>query len=491
MAASGAAAGAPPGSGGGEAQQRALLPFLQRAEEVQRVDPKVAYYCRMRAVEEGLGLPERSAAVTALLGSVMTKLEQAKAEGLELGDEDSVHVEGFAVGVFARADKADRAGVADLNTAKAFYAASVFLEVCTQFGELDEDLAAKQKYAAWKASDIRKALKRGDKPKPGGPNERPPQEGAAAAPGPAAARAPAAGGEDPVAAAPPPPTPPATTLTSGQPVLYRGDGGGPPRAGEVLNASDGAVTVLFADATVVEARAADVAPNVAVGDWVGVRVGQGPSTTAAQVAEVDASGWPPVYKLQVPGAPDVEVDEGGTRIVPMATEPPPPPGDPPSELPSQPSAGADSADDLGLDLPTAPLSGSPLSKTLRDIDLDSITLPVQRLDLPGEPLGPTADMPPPTPDDNYGFPTNGHAAAPPPPPAAPQRPVHPQPAPAPPRPARPPAPIPRAAPGFKPSMEAVMEAQKMTKYATSSLGFDDVDAAVDYLTKALLRLTRP
>ena len=175
MAASGGAGpgASPPGSGGGEAQ-RALLPFLQRAEEVQRVDPKVAYYCRMRAVEEGLGLPERSAAVTALLGSVVTKLERAKAEGLELGDEDSVHVEGFAVGVFARADKADRAGVADLNTAKAFYAASVFLEVCTQFGELDEDLAAKQKYAAWKASDIRKALKRGDKPAPGGPNERPP-----------------------------------------------------------------------------------------------------------------------------------------------------------------------------------------------------------------------------------------------------------------------------------------------------------------------------
>ena len=61
MAASGAAAGAPPGSGGGEAQQRALLPFLQRAEEVQRVDPKVAYYCRMRAVEEGLGLQFRPA----------------------------------------------------------------------------------------------------------------------------------------------------------------------------------------------------------------------------------------------------------------------------------------------------------------------------------------------------------------------------------------------------------------------------------------------
>ena len=404
MAASGAAGpgASPPGSGGGEAQ-RALLPFLQRAEEVQRVDPKVAYYCRMRAVEEGLGLPERSAAVTALLGSVVTKLERAKAEGLELGDEDSVHVEGFAVGVFARADKADRAGVADLNTAKAFYAASVFLEVCTQFGELDEDLAAKQKYAAWKASDIRKALKRGDKPAPGGPNERPPQEGAAGA------RAAAAGGEGPVAAAPPPPAPPATTLTSGQPVLYRGDGGGPPRAGELLNASGGAVTVLFADATVVEARAADVAPNVAVGDRVGFRVGRGPSTTAALVAEVDASGWPPVYKLQVPGAPDVEVDEGGARIVPMPAEPPPPPGDLPSELPSQPSSGADSADDLGLDLPTAPLSGSPLSKTLRDIDLDSITLPVQRLGLPGEPPGP---MPPPSPDDNYGFPTDGHAAAP-------------------------------------------------------------------------------
>merc|ERR1719321_857205 len=172
----------------GEQQRRALLPFLKRAEEMERADALVAYYCRMRAAEEGLALDDRAPETMEVLG----ELEAAK-EGLELEHEaDRMHCEGFAMSIFEKADRADRAGAASLGTAKAFYASSVFMEVCRQFGELDADLEAKQKYAVWKASDIRKALKRGERPAPGPPGG----EAAAAqeaAPGPPEGPGPAGG----------------------------------------------------------------------------------------------------------------------------------------------------------------------------------------------------------------------------------------------------------------------------------------------------------
>ncbi|KAF9604991.1 hypothetical protein IFM89_011684 [Coptis chinensis] len=88
-------------------------------------------------------------------------------KSLKLGPEDNLYVEGFASNVFAKADKQDRAGRADLNTAKAFYAASIVFEILNQFGELQPDLEQKQKYVVWKAAEIRKALKEGQKPVPG------------------------------------------------------------------------------------------------------------------------------------------------------------------------------------------------------------------------------------------------------------------------------------------------------------------------------------
>jgi vacuolar protein sorting-associated protein VTA1 len=88
---------------------------------------------------------------------------------VKLSSDDNMHMEGFALGVFAKADKQDRAGRADANTAKSFYAASIFFEVLLQFGELQTDILEKQKYAAWKAVDIHKALSEGRKPVPGPP----------------------------------------------------------------------------------------------------------------------------------------------------------------------------------------------------------------------------------------------------------------------------------------------------------------------------------
>ncbi|KAJ8500302.1 hypothetical protein OPV22_010854 [Ensete ventricosum] len=156
---------------GSEAEPaKLLLPYLQRADELQKHEPLVAYYCRLYAMERGLKIPQkdRTKTTNALLLSLMGQLEKDK-KSLKLGPDDYLYVEGFASNLFAKADKQDRAGRADLNTAKTFYAASIFFEILCQFGELQPDIEQKQKYAVWKAADIRKALKEGRKPEPGPP----------------------------------------------------------------------------------------------------------------------------------------------------------------------------------------------------------------------------------------------------------------------------------------------------------------------------------
>ncbi|CAL5390387.1 unnamed protein product [Camellia sinensis] len=123
---------------------------------------------RLCAMQRGLKIPtsDRTKTTNALLVSLMNQLEKDK-KSLKLGPDDHLHLEGFASNVFAKADKQDRAGRADLNTAKTFYAASICFEIRNQFGDFQPDLEQKQKYAAWKAADIRKALKEGRKPIPG------------------------------------------------------------------------------------------------------------------------------------------------------------------------------------------------------------------------------------------------------------------------------------------------------------------------------------
>jgi len=49
----------------------------------------------------------------------------------------------------------------------------LLLQILRQFGELPEDLVDVQRYAAWKAADIRKALREGRQPTPGNGNAAP------------------------------------------------------------------------------------------------------------------------------------------------------------------------------------------------------------------------------------------------------------------------------------------------------------------------------
>lgn len=66
--------------------------------------------------------------IEGILKALLAKLESEK-KALGPGENDAQYCENFAITVFTRADKQDRAGRADKNTAMTFYAASIFFEV--------------------------------------------------------------------------------------------------------------------------------------------------------------------------------------------------------------------------------------------------------------------------------------------------------------------------------------------------------------------------
>ena len=74
-------------------------------------------------------MPNRAPEITEVIKALMAKLEVDKSRANLNPSEDAAYCESFACTIFERADKIDRAGRADKNTAMTFYAASVFIEV--------------------------------------------------------------------------------------------------------------------------------------------------------------------------------------------------------------------------------------------------------------------------------------------------------------------------------------------------------------------------
>ena len=84
----------------------ALSPWLTRADEVAPHFPRVAYYLRLHAAQEGL----RSGAPPAALAALLARLEKDKPRaGLQGAAADAQHCAAFADKVFARADAKVRA----------------------------------------------------------------------------------------------------------------------------------------------------------------------------------------------------------------------------------------------------------------------------------------------------------------------------------------------------------------------------------------------
>uniref|UniRef100_A0AAV1VLF6 Vta1/callose synthase N-terminal domain-containing protein n=1 Tax=Peronospora matthiolae TaxID=2874970 RepID=A0AAV1VLF6_9STRA len=158
---------------------KALLPFIRRAEELDRDTSRpesklIAYYCRQYAMELGIKLRENDASTEATdyLLSLMDRLEGEKDKLPEFTQEEGKEIcEDFALEIFTKADDEDRAGIANKSTARTFYAAGTFFDILNQFGDTSDDVVEKRRYCKYKAATILKAIKEGKTPIPGSPDE--------------------------------------------------------------------------------------------------------------------------------------------------------------------------------------------------------------------------------------------------------------------------------------------------------------------------------
>ena len=156
-----------------------ITPYVRRAEELDRdkANPEsrlVSFYCRQYAVHTGISLAT-AAESKSCLGILLGDLEGEKqAMDSFTRDESKFLCTKFAEKIFDKADSEDRAGGANKNTARTFYAAASFFEIIQQFYNDDdksEEVAEQKKksvYCKWKATEILKAIKEGRVPFPGG-----------------------------------------------------------------------------------------------------------------------------------------------------------------------------------------------------------------------------------------------------------------------------------------------------------------------------------
>ncbi|KAJ1766954.1 hypothetical protein LPJ74_005624 [Coemansia sp. RSA 1843] len=149
-----------------------IVPYIQRAQEVAKVDPVVSYFCKYyavrRAISSGGKTSKESQEYLALL---MDELEYEKGQlswhgSMKDDPTASKHCIVFGLKIFAKADTEDRSMRAGKVTARNFIVASQFLQIIASFGELPEDIAEKIKYAKWRAAEILKAIREGRAPAP-------------------------------------------------------------------------------------------------------------------------------------------------------------------------------------------------------------------------------------------------------------------------------------------------------------------------------------
>ncbi|KAM5163172.1 vacuolar protein sorting-associated protein VTA1 homolog [Mantella aurantiaca] len=153
-------------------QFKSIQHHLRTAQEHEKRDPVVAYYCRLYAMQTGMKIDSKSPECRKFLSKLMDQLETLKKQ---LGDCDSItqeivgsaHVENYALKMFLYADNEDRAGRFHKNMIKSFYTASLLLDTLTVFGELTEENVQHRKYARWKATYIHNCLKNGETPESG------------------------------------------------------------------------------------------------------------------------------------------------------------------------------------------------------------------------------------------------------------------------------------------------------------------------------------
>ena len=151
-----------------------IKPFLVRSEEMKSANPVVSYYCYRYAAQLAMEIRKQNQAnqeITSYLGNMLSVMEVKKKEIVDVQDPKE-HYEKFITMLFISADNDDRKTGSTKKTAQKFLILSYFIEAFNVFEDLSEDWEEKRIYCKWKTADILKAMKNGQQPLPGGPNER-------------------------------------------------------------------------------------------------------------------------------------------------------------------------------------------------------------------------------------------------------------------------------------------------------------------------------
>lgn len=156
--------------------------FAQRAGQVEKAKPVIAYWCNYWIVEQILAkqLHKADADCMSYTMTLMDKLEQTKSD---FSHNDAImddmagqaYIEQFGQETFQRADNAMKANKASRQTADTFQAAATFLDLCQIWGPLDTETASKIKFAKYHALRIAKAIKANEDPNLSNPTPEPEQ----------------------------------------------------------------------------------------------------------------------------------------------------------------------------------------------------------------------------------------------------------------------------------------------------------------------------
>ncbi|XP_012510980.1 PREDICTED: vacuolar protein sorting-associated protein VTA1 homolog [Propithecus coquereli] len=118
-------------------QFKSIQHHLRTAQEHDKRDPVVAYYCRLYAMQTGMKIDSKTPECRKFLSKLMDQLE------------------------------ATSSLLCYRNMIKSFYTASLLIDAITVFGELTDENVKHRKYARWKATYIHNCLKNGETPQAG------------------------------------------------------------------------------------------------------------------------------------------------------------------------------------------------------------------------------------------------------------------------------------------------------------------------------------
>lgn len=151
-----------------------IKPFLVRSEEMKSADPVISYYTLRYAVSLAMEYRKQNPTnqvVTEYLSNMLNLMEVKKSE-INNVQNTKEHYEKFITMLFVSADTEDRKSGSTKKTAQKFLILSYFIEAFNVIEELPQNWEEKRIYCKWKTADILKSIKKGEKPLPGGPNER-------------------------------------------------------------------------------------------------------------------------------------------------------------------------------------------------------------------------------------------------------------------------------------------------------------------------------